>query len=165
MEIDPITLRLVCFPAIGSREGERKIDRGEQRCGERDGKGKRNGRVIVREKRNRMGESWSREREMSKIEKDVEKRQEDTVYVIRGDGMAVGVVSSLEGWACSPCISVVLIGDHHWARWKKRAKKAKDKEEGSERMACSEGMIYLRLRGLHQNACGVCSSWETQLVL
>lgn len=32
-------------------------------------------------------------------------------------------------------------------------------------MVRSEGMIHLLLRGLHQNACGVCSSCETQLVL
>lgn len=51
---------------------------------------------------------------MSRIEKDVEKRQEGTVYVIRGDGMAVRVVSSLDWRDGSPCISVVLIGDHHW---------------------------------------------------
>lgn len=51
---------------------------------------------------------------MNKIEKDAEKRQEGTVDVIRGDGMAVGVVSSLDWRAGSPCISVVLIGDHHW---------------------------------------------------
>lgn len=51
---------------------------------------------------------------MNKIEKDAEKRQEGTVDVIRGDGMAVGVVSALDWRAGSPCISVVLIGDHHW---------------------------------------------------
>lgn len=56
---------------------------------------------------------------MSKIEKDVEKRQEGTVSVIRGDGMAAGVVSSLDWRAGSPCISVVLIAGHHWVRWKK----------------------------------------------
>lgn len=61
-------------------------------------------------------------RELSKIEKDVEKRQDDTVYVIRGDGMAVGVVSFLEWRAGSACISVVLIGDQHWVRWKNQAK-------------------------------------------
>lgn len=57
-----------------------------------------------------------KQREMSKIEKDVENRQEDMAYVIRGDGMAVGVVSCLDWQAGSPCISVVLIGDHHWVR-------------------------------------------------
>lgn len=105
MEIDPITLCLVCFPPIGSRERERKIDRGKQRCGEREGQGKGNGGVTESEKRNRIGGKL-KQREMSKIEKDVEKRQEDMVYVIKGDGMAVGVVSCLEWQACSPCISV-----------------------------------------------------------
>lgn len=57
MEIDPITLRLVCFPPIGGREGERKIDRGKQRCGEIEGRGTRNGGVTESEKRNRIGES------------------------------------------------------------------------------------------------------------
>lgn len=67
---------------------------------------------------------------MRKIEKDAEKRQEDTVYVIRGDGMAVGVVSSLDWQAGSPCITGVLIGDHQRVRQKEiRAKEAKDKEE------------------------------------
>lgn len=54
MEIDPITLCLVCFPPIGSREGERKIDRGKQRCGEIEGGGTRNGGVTESEKRNRI---------------------------------------------------------------------------------------------------------------
>lgn len=54
------------------------------------------------------------------------------MYVIRGDGMAVGVVSSLDWQASSPCITGVLIGDHQRVRQKEiRAKEAKDKEEGS----------------------------------
>lgn len=113
MEIDPITLCLVCFPPIGSREGERKIDRGKQRCGGREGKGKRGSQ-------RRRGKKWDRrklkQKELSKSEKDVEKRQEDMVYVIRGDGMAVGAVSCLDWQAGSACISMVLIGDHHWVR-------------------------------------------------
>lgn len=57
MEIDPITVCLVCFPPIGGREGERKIDRGKQRCGEIEGRGTRNEGVTESEKRNSIGES------------------------------------------------------------------------------------------------------------
>lgn len=153
MEIDPITLCLDCFPPVGrggKRERESKrgkwtgeAEREDEETERERGSGNRNVGATGKKKR-----KWRREMEREeieggdgeeKMEKVAKKRQGDTVYVIRGDRMAVGVVSCLDWQAGWLCISVVLIADRHWARWKKREEKAEDKVEGAEERHALKG--------------------------
>lgn len=92
----PLPCAWAAFPPVGRRGIEREMERENRwRRGERQ-------EIEMRELQKRRGNTggeWRevrRERWGEKMEKAEEKRHGDTVYVIRGDRMAVGVVSCLD---------------------------------------------------------------------
>lgn len=91
------------------------------------------------------------------MEKVEEKRQGDTVYVIRGDGGCV--LPGLAGW-----LTLYQCGANSWlplGEMEKRVEKVGDKVDGGR--GAARGWYTSCWGGFHQQTCGVCCCCETEL--